>query len=333
MLKNKFISTGLLSIALLGLPACSWLSKIKDGEGCSECTSCSATTDTKANQVLISIDGRPALIAKEFEDYLEQVAEENEQFKLMLQFMPDFKEQLFDMKKRSIIFSEWAKKNGVRNSKDYKDKERKYLDAIRESLDAREFIKQHNIEVNDADIQKYYEENKNKDPHIMIAGEGIKSLGISFSKQAAAEEFAKKVNAGNFEKLAKSKNLNVEDLGNVNKDSMTDERIREKIFNAKTYPTVLTVKDKNGKYWIILAKGKEAAQFRPLEQVKEVIKRSLSPKKMQEMLDLEVPKYEKEYKVTEDKKYFQDAKKELENKMMQVNPTAASNQSAQPEIK
>lgn len=316
MINKKFLSVSLLMLSLLALSACKWFSSIKEGYDCSACASCPTSSAKDTTDVLITINGKSALTAKEFEEFLSQASEGNDQFKLMLQLMPDFKEQLFNMKKRGLIFSEWAKKEGVRNSEEYRKKEKSIINSIRESLDAEEFIKRHKVDVTDADAQKFYDENKTQDPRILISAEGINASGVSFANQKDANDFAEKLKANkNIEQLAKDKKLKVEKFGNVTEEANVDAKVKEKVLAINSFPSVIVVKGENGKHWVVIAKGKEQAQFRPFEQVKETIKRLIAPKKLEEMIELEMPKYERDFKVVENKKYFEDAKKQLEQNM------------------
>ena len=316
MINKRFFSLSFLILSLLALSACKWFSSENTGNGCSSCSSCSSDIKKDSSEVLITINNKPALTVQEFEEFLAQAAEGNDQFKLMLQIMPDFKEQLFNMKKRGLIFSEWAKKEGVRNSQEYRKKEKAIMNSVRESLDAEEFIKHHKVEVSDTDAQKYYDENKNQDPRILISAEGIKASGISFANQKEANEFLEKLKVNkNIDELAKPKKLKIEKFGNVNEESNIDSKLKEKILATKTFPTDLVVKGENGKFWVIAISGKDQGQYRPFEQVKETIKRLVAPKKLEEMIEIELPKYEASFKVVENKKYFEDAKKQLDQAM------------------
>jgi hypothetical protein len=316
MAKNKFLSIMLVAFTIVALPSCKWFSQSKEDGQCKSCPGSSETVEHKdGSAAIITVEGKPVLTAKEFEDFINKAAEGNEQVKLWMQFVPDFKEQVFNAKKRSVIIGEWAKKQGIRNSKEYRDKERILMDSIRENLDSEEFIKRHDVEVNDEEANKYYEENKAQDPRIITSPEGVKAFGISLKNQAEANEVAEaaKKNHSNLEKLAKDKKLSVTQFGVVNEESVIDNKIKEKILSTKTFPAVLVVKDEKGKFWVVIAKSKEKAQFRPFEQVKDLIKKLLKPKKLEEMLEKELPKLEKEYNVVSDKSYFEEQRKKSEN--------------------
>jgi len=117
---------------------------------------------TDPNAILLTINNKPVLTKGDFDNLITEITEENEKAKLMLQLIPDFKEQFFKAKKQAIIISEWAKRNGIRNTAEYKKKENRMIEPIKEYLDSEAFIKQYSVDVSDEDALRYYEENKDK---------------------------------------------------------------------------------------------------------------------------------------------------------------------------
>jgi len=312
MIKGKFVSSILLMLSLAVIPACKFFNKSEDS--CSSCSTCPAGSDDST--ALITVDGKPSLTVKEFENFLNKAVEGNEQMKIYMQFVPDFKEQLFNAKKRSVVLAEWAKRNKVRDSQQYREQEKMILDAIRENLDIQEFLKQNDPQISDEEAQKYYDENKTQDPRVVVSLAGIKASGVSFVNGNSANEFAeniKKNAAKDIDKVAKDKKLTVTQFGVVNSESNIDSKVKEKVATVKTFPTVLVVKGDNGKTWVVVAKSKQDAEFRPFEQVKELIKRVLKPKKMEELLEKEQAKLEKDFNVVYNKTYFEEQKKKAES--------------------
>jgi hypothetical protein len=315
MVQKKFLYKFLLLLSIVILPSCKWFEKSD-----SSCPSCPSHQDSSAahndgSTVLLTVNGKPALTAKEFEDFINKATEGNEQMKLYMQFVPDFKEQVFAAKKRALIIGEWAKNNNIRETKEYKDKANLIMDQIRENLDTEAFIKKNDAEVTDEQAKKYYDENKDQDPRIATSASGANAAGVSFANGNAANEFAQalqKSNGKDFDKLAKERKLNVTQFGVVNNESVIDSKIKEKISAVKSTPAVIVVKDEKGKNWVVVVKSIQKAQYRPFEQVKDVIKRILKPKMLEEMLEKEVTKFEKEFNVVANKAYFEEQKKKSE---------------------
>jgi len=124
------------------------------------------------------------------------------------------------------------------------------LDRIRIMLDNQAFIKGHPVTVSDADIKKYYDENKTKDYRFLVSPAGLKAQGVNFAKdQDKAKKFLKKYNKAkkpDLNKMAKDEKLAAKDFGVVNSDSyMVDPDIRNAIMaDQKTakLPTAKIVK-------------------------------------------------------------------------------------------
>lgn len=329
MTKKKFLSVLLLAFSVLAIPGCKWFNQAKEKVHCATCPlEEKASHHNDGSPVLINVNGKPALTAKEFEDFINKAVEGNEQVKLWMQFVPDFKEQVFKSKLRSVTINEWAKKEGIRNTKEYRDKEKVMMDSIRDSLDLEEFVKRHDVEINDDEAKKYYEENKKQDPRIMISAEGVKASGVSLKNQTETNEFAEAVkkNNGSLDKLAKEKKLTVTPFGIVNDESVIDAKIKEKVNATKTFPNVIVVKDEKGKFWVVVAQSKEKAQFRPFDQVKDLVKKLLKPKKLEEILEKEATKLEKEYNITHDNSYFEAQRKKAESDAQEAMKALAKNQ-------
>lgn len=309
MITKNFFKNSVIVLALLSLPSCKWFAKNQDGTDCVSC--CSGDSST----ILLTVDGRPALTQRDFDNLINEITEANEQAKLMLQLIPDFREQFFKAKKQAIIISEWAKRNGIRNTPEYKKKENRMMEAIKESLDSEEFVKRHSVEVSDEDALKYYEENKDKDPRIANATPGVHAVGVKFDDSAKASEFAKKVKNGgskNIEGLAKENKLTITSFGTITQDSMIDNAIKSKALSTKQFPDTFMVKDASGKSWVVVAKNKDKGTYKKFEEVKETIKHMLKPRKLEEMVNTELPKLEVEYKIVENNKHFEDLRKKSE---------------------
>lgn len=331
MIKKNFLKNSFVLMALLSLPSCKWFANQTSME-CSSCPShaTSSTTSTNSGATLLSMGNKTLLSEGDFENLITEITEANEQAKLMLQLIPDFREQFFKAKKQAIIISEWAKRNGIRNSDEYRKKEQRMMDAIKESLDSEEFVKRHPVDVSDADAQRYYDENKDKDPRIAAATSGVNAVGISFDDAAKASEFAKRVKTGgnkNFDSLAKEGKLKVTSFGVINNDSFIDKAVKDKALTLKNFPDVFTVKGENGKTWVVFAKNKEKAQYKKFEEVKATIKQMLKPKKLEEMVNTELPRLENEYKIVENSQYFENLRKKSQDDQM-----AQAQQMAQPEM-
>ena len=73
-----------LGLVLLGMPGCSWFG-----------SSSSEKNMNDGSEVLLTINGKPALTAKQFEDELTSIGEANPQVKMMLEMMPAVRVNVF----------------------------------------------------------------------------------------------------------------------------------------------------------------------------------------------------------------------------------------------
>ncbi len=284
------------------------------------------TNNNSADTVLLTMAGKPVLTVKEFDDLLSEVASSDPQVGFILQYDPiRVKESLFENKVRLVIMSEWAQTTGVRNTEKYKADEQKMLEQVHMMLDGQAFIQDHKVEISDADIQEYYDKNKNTDRRLLLAPAGIEAKAVLFEKdqQAQADKFADKLknNSKNtkdtIENLAKSSDLDVSNLGIINDESANViPEIKDAILAIQKFPHVAVVKCEEG-YWVILASGKVAAKYRPLDQVKDSLRELLLPEKIKQMFDAEMPKLAQKFKIVENKQYFEELKKKQAAKQEQ----------------
>lgn len=269
---KKYISLVFL-LSIVFLPSC--LDKGSTGSSVSD-----------GSRVLIEINGNAALTEKQLEDFIAQTVEANPQAKMMYSMMPEMiKEQAFEAKKHCIVMSEWAKKNGIRDSKEYKDKINQIMENIYCSLDQEEFVKRHKDEVTDADVEKFYNEHKHE-AHFTKAQGGIKTVGVEFAKKEDADKFAAEVagKAHSLEKIAKDKKLHFKDFGSVSADSFAPKYVKSAVESVAKFPAIKVVKGDNGKFWVVAAIEKASSVHYALDEVKAQLKQMLDQQKMQEAM-------------------------------------------------
>lgn len=261
--------------------------------------------------VLLTMDHKPVLTVKDFTNFVNEIAQADQYIAIMLQADPArVQANLYEAKVRGLLIGEWAQKDGIRNSAKYKAEEQELLERVRMMLDNQAFIREHAVEVTDADLRKYYDEHKATDPALLLTPAGIEAKAVRFGKeQVKAEEFAaqlKKAKKSDFEVLAKQANLEVLPLGVINdKTYGVMPEIQTAVLAAQHFPAVSVVKCEDD-YWVVLATGKVAAKYQPFEQVKAMIKEQLYPEKVKAMFDAEIPKLMQRFKVVEHKQYFVD---------------------------
>ncbi len=296
-----------------------------------------STTMVADGRVLVEVSGKPALTERDFEDLLAQAAEADQQIKFMLEFMPEVtREQLFKAKKRGVIISEWAKSEGVRETEKYKKKFDQIVKSLYEALDNEHFLERHKAEVTDADVKKFYDEQKSKDPRLTISPAGVKSVAVSFESKDTAQKFLDKVaqKPKEFEKIAQAEKLQVRNFGVVNQESTVDAPVKAKILAMKA-PSVELVQD-GKKFWVVAALSKEQAAYHAFEDVKEGIRRLLMPQKIEVMYEAELPKIEQKLGIKQDENYLKELQQKREQReqemqqKQQAAEAAAKEQTAKP---
>ena len=266
--------------------------------------------------VLLTINGQPKITVNSLDADVNELAEFDQQTKMLLMFDPEgAKERIFREQKRLAVIEEWGIKNGIANLPDYQAKLARILNHVYKQLFFEQFLEQHKVNVTDADVQLYYDQNKDQDYRILIAPAGIKSQSVEFATKAAADAFVvklKQAGVTELEKVAKEQDpkLLVRNLGNINENSYADKEIKEAVLKQQKFPAVLVVQNKEkNKFVVVVAYGQEAAKYHDFDAIKDQLKQMLLPRKIGEMLEIKIPEYALQLNVVENNSYFDDLKK------------------------
>ncbi len=191
------------------------------------------------------------------------------------------KEMLDSMIVRELVMQE-AKKSGIDKSQEVLDR----LEDLKKRVIIETYWKQkveEQAKISDADLQKFYDENKDK----FRSGDQVRASHILLKTEKEAQDVLAQLKAGgNFEDLARKYSVDPAgskggDLGWFGKGSMIPE-FEKVAFSLKQGETSGIVKTKFG-YHIIKLTGKRAAGILPLAEVKDQIKAAILPEKQQEI--------------------------------------------------
>ena len=243
------------------------------------CTSKSADVGKKEQkgQVLAEVNG----VVITTEDYKKEVEILPPYLKPMTETADGRKEMLDSMIVRELVMQE-AKKAGIDKSPEVMDR----LEDLKKRVVIEAYWKQkveEQAKITDADLQKYYDQNKEK----FKVGDQIRASHILLKTEKEAQDVLSQLKAGgSFEELARKYSVDPAgakggDLGWFGKGSMIPE-FEKAAFALKEGETSGIVKTKFG-YHIIKLTGKRAAGILPLAEVKDQIKAALLPEKQQEI--------------------------------------------------
>lgn len=261
------------------------------------CQNNTSTTGTKAEgkkegQVLAEVNSGSITTG----DFARELKNLPEYLKAMADTPDGRKEMLDTMVIRELILQQ-AAKDGLDKGADIEEK----LQDLKKRIIVEAFLKkkvESESNVSDADMQKFYEQNKDK----FKTGEQMKASHILVKSEKEAKELLAKIKAGgNFEELAKKSSVDSSaakggDLGWFGKGSMVP--VFEKTALSLKEGQVSDVVKSDFGYHIIKLTGKRAAGVRPIEEVKDQIKGAIMPSKQQEVFKKIKDELKKNAKIT-----------------------------------
>ena len=128
---QKNLTLGVIIASLLTLSACDTGSKKGDSAAPAAGKGGSAAA---AGDVLVTIGGKPSITVKEFEEYYEQMLEQQPQLKSFAQFMPDLKQNVFNSMVGQRLIEHWAEEKKVDQQKEYQQDYNNAVENIKRAL-------------------------------------------------------------------------------------------------------------------------------------------------------------------------------------------------------
>ena len=305
-------SLAVFSVALIS--GCNWF---KSGENAD------VKTEKKEDKVLCSLNGKPVIKESEFTGNLTQMLQSNPYFRgAGVDALPlVIKKKFFDeMVKQRLIIADAEAQNITKDAefiKAYKDMKKLVKDSLLVQFREKKLFE--SIKVDDADVQKNFDENKER--YIKVAG-GIAVSGVKFDKAVAADAFLAKAKAqaGSFDALAKAElGGKFNDFGRVNKGAnnpgmaadTVPAPVKEAVFAISKLPGVTKVKMGND-FWVIGASDKKEPVYFELKEIKPQIENMIKSNKFKESLEKLLVDLKVKYPMTIDETYFKDKEKPAE---------------------
>lgn len=321
---------------LVLLSACDWMKK---GGGCASCETGPALEAAAPGDVLLTIEGKPAITKGSFDEFFNAYLANNPQAAAYLAFDPGARRRAFQELEMKELIKHKIRKDKKDQTPEYKKKYEQAMDLALWAVNSEIFRDDvlASIDTSDAGLEKFYNENKGKNPAFdnppfQIAPEGIKMKAVQFADQKAARDFLAKAQKApaEFESLAKAAKKDIKDLGLVTTQSK-DFSLKAK---AKTMEpnSVDMVYNQGGQYMVIKAVGQRQPakyiEFAALIANPENKEMLANVKKQGEFPKIVMDRIEglkKELNAEENTKFFdeEEAKKkaELEAKMKELQAT------------
>ncbi len=307
-LNKQLAICGFLLISGMFFVGCGWFKK-------SDSTSSSLVGAT--GDVLLTIDGQPALTVSEYEKQLDMARAANPQVDMILQMMPNAeREFVFRGISTSKLMKAWADKEGITKNTDFKEQQKHLHEAMDLQLYMKAFDEKNPIKITDSDVEQFYHEKKDSIPGLAIAQAGVDTSFVRFDSKAKAQAFFDKVKevkkAEEFKKIAEN---NKDQAGHsvINDKSPFSDALKKTVLDIKKFPSVQIVKVSDNGYWVVLATGKSEAKYHDLKspQVQQGLRKMIEDERKAQLIEREIEKLKKDLNVVENSSYFEqkEAKK------------------------
>ena len=178
-MQKKFVSTKnmmALTLSLLVLlPAC-WKSE----------KSMESKALNDGSPAMLTIDGKTLITEKSFKDYFDNLlaSNQNPQLQMMLQLLPNAKQELFKGQVNEKMICYWADKEGITNSVEYQEKFAQGLEVLKVGLAAEFFKKEFasDLSVSEEETHGYYEAHKDSQYLMAPKADGKAAQYYSFDQ-------------------------------------------------------------------------------------------------------------------------------------------------------
>lgn len=320
MNSKKYSKNGaILAIAstLILLPNCGFIDWIKEkfgggkkeDMGTMQMAPAAARLDD-GSPVLVTIDGKPLITKNMLESEKKKLIESNPQMEAMISLMNEdqLNRNLADGMASREVIRKYIQDRDIQNQEKYKKDFETAMNQIRDLLNTRYFMEDFSTQVSDAEVKKFYDENKDTIPNLLLSRGGIESVGVPFNNEQQARDFMAKVRTAKNDLTAAARDAGLsdkmKDFQLVNDQSVGIEpELRDKVSEIKTIPSVHNFKV-GKEYWIVAALKKEEPKYRDLDSVKNEIKQLLEKDKTMKRVEEEVARLRNEYRIQFNDEFF-----------------------------
>ncbi len=259
----------LLTSALALLSACDWFKKT----GCASCES--SVESAGAGDVLLTIDGKPAISKQSLDDFFESTMK-NRPDAMYAAMDPQAKRNAFNELEIMEVMAAKVKKDGKDKDPEWQKAYKRAQQMACYSVNAEKLSKEvlDSIDTSDAALEKFYGDLRGKNPAFdnppfLKTPGGIKIQGVQFTDKKSAEDFLAKAQkpGANFAELAKAIKKDAKNFGLVTSQSKVDYALKAK---AKTLePNAVEMITTQGNQFMVI-KGigpRQEPQYAELSEV------------------------------------------------------------------
>ena len=302
--EKRSVTTFLLAGSLLVLTGC-FGEKDKNDDAVKS----SEHVKSERGDVLLSIDGKPVIYSQDFEDQKAMAAQSDQRLNMILQVMPNAEyDMIFKKLEEAHVLKEWVIREKLNQDPEFVKTLRQYQDAVYMQMCLKAYQDAHPMTVSEKEAREHYEAHKDKIQGLTIASAGVEILCVKFNKKDEAERFAHKVKDASkkhFNAAAKEARLTVVPMA-INPEGYADEALKNVALAATKFPSKEVVKMTDGSYMVVGMIGKKDAEYHSfdLPEVKQALTQMCMNTKREAAQLAEVERLRSEYKVVEDKTYF-----------------------------
>ncbi len=182
---RKAAQVALLALPIMMLPGCGALDWIKGKLGMSKPQTTSGISDfgmsddmdvngekktdnglggaDDGSEVLVWIEGKPAITMQMLQDELDLLAAERPEFKTVSPaMMLDIKRSLLMVMLNQLVAEQWAQQKGIYDRPEFKKKLEFMNKKVRGAVVGQYFNEEHPMQVTDVDLRAFYDKHKDK---------------------------------------------------------------------------------------------------------------------------------------------------------------------------
>ena len=311
--------TKMLSLALLSIVSLSGCVSLWKNKEVAQSEIEDQTVMIPAENVLLTIDGKPVLTVEEYEQQLQEVAAQSPQLEMMLQMSPNVEYDLiFNQLKMAKLMNHWAHATGLTQSEEFKKDRARIQEMIDTQLCVQYYDKAHPIVVTDEDIKAFYGAEKDKLPGLLVAPGGVKTEAVKFDNQDAAQAFYDVVKnvQGDLDAAAKDQKLSVSNFV-INETTFHGKALKDFVMQLTSFPALNMIKSDDA-YWVVKAVEKIAPKYQDFEKVKEGLRNYVQQQRKDENMKAAAAKFEADYATVENKEYFENKLRARQDAMQQM---------------